>query len=61
LTVLRTRRSLAHDAATLGRIVDGLAERLADRLSRKILSQYYFRELHPATLLQREVQEEAAA
>jgi hypothetical protein len=45
----------------LGRIVDGLAERLADRLSRKILSQYYFRDLHPAILLQREAQEEAAA
>jgi predicted O-methyltransferase YrrM len=45
----------------LGRIVDAVSDRLADRLSRRLLSQLYFRELHPATLLQREAQAEAAA
>jgi predicted O-methyltransferase YrrM len=41
--------------------VDAVTERMADRVARKMLSQYYFRELHPATLLQREAQAEAAA
>jgi macrocin-O-methyltransferase TylF-like protien len=45
----------------LGRMFDALSERLADRIARKMLSQLYFRELHPATLLQREAQAEAAA
>ena len=43
-----------------GRFVDAVSERVADRLSRKILSQHYFRELHPATLLLRDAQVEAA-
>jgi predicted O-methyltransferase YrrM len=45
----------------LVRIFDTMAGRLAGHLSSKLLSQYYFRELHPATLLQREAQAEAAA
>jgi hypothetical protein len=45
----------------LGRMVDALSERLADRISRKVLSQFYFRDLHPSTVLQREAQAEAAA
>ena len=44
----------------LGRFVDALFERLADRIARKSLSQFYFRDMHPATLLQREAQAEAA-
>jgi hypothetical protein len=42
-------------------MVDALSVRLADRIGRKILSQFHFRELHPSTLLQREAQAEAAA
>jgi hypothetical protein len=42
-------------------MIDAVSERLADRLARRVLSQLYFRELHPATLLQREAQAEAAA
>jgi len=34
----------------VGRMVDALSERLADRISRKVLNQFYFRELHPALL-----------
>jgi len=45
----------------LARKVDGLLDRSFERLSKKVVREYFFTELHPATLLLREAQTEAAA
>lgn len=45
----------------LGRLVDTGLDRLAERLARRAVQQYFFVELHPSTVLLREAQAEAAA
>jgi hypothetical protein len=45
----------------LSRQVDGLLDRLAERVARRAVQQYFFVELHPSTILLREAQAEAAA
>jgi hypothetical protein len=44
----------------LSRQIDGLIDRLAERVARKTVQQYFFVELHPSTILLREAQAEAA-
>lgn len=45
----------------IGRQVDAVIDRLAERIARRAVQQYFFVELHPSTVLLREAQAEAAA
>ncbi|HXV65118.1 MAG TPA: class I SAM-dependent methyltransferase [Vicinamibacteria bacterium] len=44
----------------INKVVDSLIGRLADRIARKAVDYYFHREMHPATLLMREAQTDAA-